>query len=195
MARILKNQPPVTPKINRIHILGASGVGTTSIARRLAERIDCQHFDSDDFYWRNTSSPYTVVYETQERQRRLSTALASHRQWILSGSLCGWGDMFIPFFELVVYVYVENETRLERIRQRESMRFGDAILPGGDQYERYREFVEWAAAYETSIDVSRNAVRHQQWLEKVNCPIVMVINHRTVDDAVNDIMAHMRMGN
>ncbi|ALX94772.1 hypothetical protein AV650_14960 [Serratia fonticola] len=103
--------------------------------------------------------------------------------------------MFIPFFELVVYVYVENETRLERIRHRESMRFGDAILPGGDQYERYREFVEWAAAYETSIDVSRNAVRHQHWLEKVNCPIVMVINHRTVDDAVNDIMAHMRMGN
>lgn len=182
------------PQKNRIHILGASGAGTTSIARRLAECIGYQHLDTDDFYWRSTSPPYTVAYEPQERQRRLSASLTSHRQWILSGSLCGWGDMFIPFFELVIYVYVENEVRLERLRRRESMRFGEAILPGGDQYDRYRAFIAWAAAYETIADVSRNAGRHKQWLEKIQCPVVTIINQRTIDDAVDDIMAHMQMG-
>ncbi|WP_440864989.1 hypothetical protein [Symbiopectobacterium purcellii] len=74
----------------------------------------------------------------------------------------GRGDIFIPSFELVIYVYVKNEKRLERLKQRERMRFGDDILPGGSQHERYQAFIKWAAGYETTMDVSRNAFRHKQ---------------------------------
>lgn len=180
----------MSPK-NRIHILGASGSGTTSIAKRLAERVDYRHFDTDDFYWRRTSPPYITANEPHERQQQLSEALETHTQWVVSGSLCGWGDIFIPCFELVVYVHVEHETRLERLRQRESARFGDAILPGGDQHERYQAFITWAAGYDSTENVSRNAARHKQWLQKIRCPVIHVVNERTVDDAVNDLLAHV----
>lgn len=178
----------MSPK-NRIHILGASGAGATSIAKCLAERVGYQHLDTDDFYWRDTFPPYTVANQPQERQLQLADTLKAHEQWILSGSLCGWGDIFIPSFELVIYVYVNNEKRLERLKRRERMRFGDDILPGGKQHERYQAFIKWAAGYETTMDVSRNALRHQQWLEKLPCPVIHIINESTVDEAVSDIVS------
>ncbi|QZN94958.1 hypothetical protein [Symbiopectobacterium purcellii] len=69
------------------------------------------------------------------------------------------------------------------------MRFGDDILPGGKQHERYQAFIKWAAGYETTMDVSRNALRHQQWLEKLPCPVIHIINESTVDEAVSDIVS------
>lgn len=62
-----------------------------------------------------------------------------HRIHILgasgSGAVCGWGDRLKPRFDLVIFLNVPNEIRLERLRQREAMRYGDAVLPGGSMYE------------------------------------------------------------
>ncbi|MFT8212220.1 MAG: hypothetical protein ACMZI0_19640 [Symbiopectobacterium sp.] len=63
---------------NIIHILGASGSGTTSIATCLAKLVGYQHLDTDDFYWRNTPPPYTAANEPHERQQQLARALKVH---------------------------------------------------------------------------------------------------------------------
>ena len=36
--------------------------------------------------------------------------------WVLSGSLEGWGDSIIPLFDLVVFISAPNEVRLQRLR-------------------------------------------------------------------------------
>jgi adenylate kinase family enzyme len=38
--------PPV-----RVHIFGASGSGTTTLGRTLAERLGVRFFDGDDYFW------------------------------------------------------------------------------------------------------------------------------------------------
>jgi len=45
--------------------------------------------------------------------------LTAHKSWVLSGSLCSWGDVAIPLFELVVYLWIPPEIRLERLRHKE----------------------------------------------------------------------------
>jgi len=42
--------------------------------------------------------------------------LSSVGNWVLSGSLNGWGDPLISFFELVVFVYVPQEERIKRLK-------------------------------------------------------------------------------
>ena len=42
-----------------IHIFGASGSGTTTLGRYLAQRLGGVHLDSDDFFWLPTDPPYT----------------------------------------------------------------------------------------------------------------------------------------
>ena len=43
---------------NRIHILGASGSGTTTLASAIADEHGHRHLDTDDFFWIPTNPPY-----------------------------------------------------------------------------------------------------------------------------------------
>jgi adenylate kinase family enzyme len=121
--------------IHRIHILGASGSGTTTLGRALAEHLQYLHFDTDDYFWLPTDPPFTHQRERTQRQRLLMDDLTAHDSWVVSGSLCGWGDVAIPLFALVVFLWVPQDVRMARLRKREFARFGERILPGGDMYE------------------------------------------------------------
>jgi len=86
--------------IHRIHILGASGSGTTTLGRALAARLQCLHFDTDDYFWLPTDPPFTHQRARTERQPLLMDDLTAQDAWVVSGSLCEWGDVAISLFEL-----------------------------------------------------------------------------------------------
>ena len=115
----------------RVHLVGASGSGTTTLGRALAARRGIPHFDTDDYFWLPSEPPFQHIRERGERQGRLGAALRAQPDWVLSGSLCGWGDIFIPLFGLVVFLWVPPDVRIARLRARERARYGDAIAPGG----------------------------------------------------------------
>ena len=86
----------------------------------------------------------------EARLALLRPALAGSAAWVLSGSLCGWGDPLIPEFELVVFLVVPTEVRLARLRAREAARYGrEAIAPGGALHGAHLEFLDWAGRYDT----------------------------------------------
>ena len=91
---------------------------------------------------------------------------------MLSGSLCGWGDVFIPRFDLVVFLCLPPDLRLARLARREVGRYGaEAIAPGGPQHAKYEAFMAWAAAYDEGLDVpERCRTVHEQWLTALPCP-------------------------
>ena len=101
--------------LDRVHILGASGSGTTTLGTALAERFGYAHLDTDDFYWEPTDPPFQRARERSRRQALLAAALDAQPRWVLSGSLRGWGDVFIPRFELVVFLLVPKRLRLEDV--------------------------------------------------------------------------------
>ena len=119
----------------KIHIFGASGSGTTSIAKSVCDAISYRHFDSDHYFWMPTGNPFTVERPQVERISLMEYELSNCDRWILSGSLTGWGDTLIPLFDLVVFVSVPKEIRIERIKKREYERYGDDVLPGGKRYD------------------------------------------------------------
>ena len=51
----------------RIHIMGASGSGVTSLGRALANSLAMPHHDTDDYFWRPTIPPYREMREAGER--------------------------------------------------------------------------------------------------------------------------------
>jgi adenylate kinase family enzyme len=157
---------------NRIHIVGASGSGTTSLGLAMAARYGHRHLDTDDFFWVRTDPPYREKRPREERLALLRQALGETR-WVLSGSLCGWGDPLIPEIELVVFLVVPTPVRLERLRVREIGRYGQhAIAPGGDRYAAHVEFLEWAGRYDTGGLEVRSRALHEAWLAKFPCEVV-----------------------
>src|SRR5271156_3199774 len=93
-------------KTCRVHIMGASGAGVTSLGRALADALAVSHHDTDDYFWRPTTPPYTEMREAADRLRLMREVFLDRPDWVLSGSLDGWGDPIIPSFDLVVFLYV-----------------------------------------------------------------------------------------
>ena len=150
--------------IHRIDILGASGSGTTTLGRALAERLQCLHCDTDDYFWLPTDPPYTQRRERSERAQLLMDDVTAHDAWVVSGSLCGWGDVAMPLFELVVFLAIPQDIRMERLHRREQARFGERILPGRDMDEKSQQLFAWAASYDDGDVNIRSRRQHDQWL-------------------------------
>jgi adenylate kinase family enzyme len=130
--------------VDRIHIVGASGSGTSTLAAALSERYGYAHIDTDRYFWEPSDPPFQRAREVSARQRLLGEALDAHPRWILAGSLCGWGDIFIPRFELVIFLRLPPDIRMARLRERERRRYGaDALAPGGRMHEAYEAFMRW----------------------------------------------------
>jgi adenylate kinase family enzyme len=54
---------------NHLHILGASGSGTTTLASSLSKELQYTHFDSDDYFWK---TKFTEPRPRDERLQKLS---------------------------------------------------------------------------------------------------------------------------
>jgi adenylate kinase family enzyme len=170
--------------------MGASGSGTTTLGTALSERLGVPHFDTDDFFWVPTSPPYQRVRSKEERQRLLADTLAQHANWVQSGSLCGWGDFLIPQFDLVVFLWIPSDLRMQRLRDREYGRFGREIAePGHPQHKGHREFMEWAAGYDTGGTEMRSLARHRNWLVGLPCPVVRIEEPVPVEEGVARVLA------
>jgi adenylate kinase family enzyme len=171
----------------RIHVLGASGSGTSTLGRALAVALGAPFFDADDFYWVKTDPPYRTARPRDERRAALAAAVDGLPSWILSGSMMGWGDVVIPAIDLAVYLSVPADLRLARLRAREQAHFGARLAPGGDMHEDHAAFMDWAARYEDGgLDV-RSRASHARWLELLTCPVLRVDGDVTTDERVQRV--------
>jgi adenylate kinase family enzyme len=75
--------------LERAHIFGAPGCGSSTLGRTLAQRLECQHVDSDDVYWLPTIPPYQIKRMAAERVRMLEEATRWAKHWVLSGAIIG----------------------------------------------------------------------------------------------------------
>jgi len=174
-----------------IHIFGASGSGTTTIAKLISEKLRIKHFDSDDYFWMKTKEPFTVQRDREECLDLLEADLSSCDEWILSGSVVGWGNQLHSKFDLVIFVYVPREIRLERLEKREYRRYGADILAGGSKYESSQAFLNWAATYDENPVIGRSLEKHEKWLQEIECPVLRIENinlEKNVDLVLNEIL-------
>ena len=179
----------------RVHIFGASGSATTTLGRGLAARVHASFLDTDDFYWQPTDPPYQKPRPREARCRLLQEALSQHSSWVLSGSLCGWGDPLIPLFELGVFLWVPTEVRTARLRAREVREFGaEALAPGGSLHRNHEEFIAWAEEYDTGGLDMRSLSRHQAWLARISCPTIRFDGEATVAFQVSRILEKLAAG-
>lgn len=175
----------------RIHILGASGSGTTTLAEELAKELKCSHYDSDDYFWEKTEPPFQQKRPVEERQNKLETDLLNSEDFVLSGSLCGWGDKFIPLFDLVVFLWIPEDIRISRILNRESERYGEKIREGGSMYESSQAFIKWASEYDTGDVNMRSKIRHELWLSELCCDVIRIEEDIDVVEKLSIILKNM----
>jgi len=177
--------------MNIIHVFGAAGSGTTTIARAICDRFLYIHLDTDNYFWVPTDPPYMIKRSPLEMQQLLKADLDKYQKCVISGSLCGrgdfWGGVFIPIFDLAIFVDTVTYVRINRIQEREYNKFGGRILPGGDMYENHSDFIEWARSYDSGGLEQRSRALHMKWMGMLTCPILTVDGTKPVSDIMTEI--------
>lgn len=121
----------------------------------------------------------------------MNDVFVPRRDWILSGSFVGWGDVLIPRLTHVVFLDMPAGMRLARLRARERRRYGAEIEPGGPREAAFASFLDWAMQYEDPTFTGRTRRVHEAWLSRLPCPVIRVDATQTVDQMVTQVLAEL----
>lgn len=148
--------------------MGASGAGTTTLARAVADHWAVPHADADDYFWVPSDPPYVKKRPEGERVALMEKVFLPREAWVLSGSMLGWGDDVVARCDAVVFLTLDPDERLRRIEARERVRrHGGAF----DQ-AAWAAFLEWARGYDDPAFDGRSRVAHEQWLAGLDRPVL-----------------------
>ncbi len=165
--------------------MGASGSGTTTLARALADHWAVPHADADDYFWVPSDPPYVEKRPEADRLALMQSVFAPREAWVLSGSLLGWGEAIVARCDAVVFLTLEAEERLRRLHARERIRRDS----GGVDEAAWEAFLEWASGYDDPDFEGRSRVAHEDWLAGLNQPVLRLDSRLTREelrDAVLD---------
>ena len=72
--------------------------------------------------------------------------------------------------------------------ERETARFGDALLPGGAMHQGHLEFLEWASSYDDGPLDIRSRRQHEAWMASLPCPLTRIEGDRTNEERIGIVM-------
>jgi len=175
----------------RVHILGASGSGTTTLGAALADRLRHPHIDADTLFWLPTDPPFTTKRPKDERQAMLRRLLPVAGQWVFSGSAPEWAKPIEPFYDLVVFLRLDPAVRMERLRRRDAARYGKRIEAGGDMEAASAEFFRWAEAYDVAGPEQRSLFGHEAWLASLKVPVLRLDSAAPLEDLLFAVLSRL----
>ena len=159
---------------NIIYIFGASGSGTSTLGRKICEEAGYRFMDTDDYFWLPTNPKYTTKRSKEERISLMKSDIEEAENVVISGALDSWGSELLPLFTLAIRLVTDTNIRIQRLKEREKQAFGSRIMPGGDMYENHKEFLEWAAKYDTAGTDMRSRARHDAFCKLLSCRLIVL---------------------
>ena len=171
----------------RIHLLGPSGSGTSTLGKLIAENFNIPWFDSDEISWIKTDPPFTINRKRDERIKLLKEILMNNNSFVLSGAVRTWGDFISDYLDIVIYKYVEQQIRIKRLLERAKNRYGNRFYPGSDVYKLHEQLVDYTKKYETGGMDIRSRMSHLSWLNTLNCEIIRLEGDKTPEEELKII--------
>lgn len=167
----------------RIHITGASGAGSSTLAIALASRLGWRCLDGDDYFWLRPEPPFEARRAPQERLALLLSDMAEAGDVVLAGSVDGWGRELEDAFDLIVFLRLGADIRLQRLRAREMQRFGAVDA----------DFLAWAAQYDTGTLEGRSLSRQHEWLATRSCPVLEIEGDLSVEERMRRVLDRLKI--
>lgn len=164
--------------------MGASGSGTTTLARALADRWSVPHADADDYFWLPTIPPYREKRPVEQRVALMRQVFAPREAWVLSGAMHGWGEEILALADAVVFLTLDPTERLRRLEARERVRREGRPV----DHAAWTHFREWARSYDDPEFTGRSRARHEAWLHTLEVPVLRLDSARSVEELVEAVL-------
>ena len=172
----------------RIQIIGGPGAGKTTLASMLAGFFDLPLIEGDKYLW--ADSDYTVRRPEKKITRMLEDALKEAPHYVFDGQPDEYAPQIKLDTEVLLFIKVPEDVRMERLESREKQRFGKRIEEGGDLYEESRDFIEWASAYAQPTDkVGTYLSYHEKMFFAFQGKKMILDGTKSIVDLINDVLA------
>ena len=161
-----------------IIVCGLNGSGKSTIGRKLAECLGYDFIDNEDLYFSksDTSNPFSDPRSKDEVIRILEEMIADHNHFVFAAVKGDYGEKLVSLLDHVILLEVPKQIRMQRVRDRSFMKFGDRMLPGGDLFEKENEWF--------SLVDSRPEDYAEKWVENVKCPVVRLDGTKPIEQNV-----------
>ena len=164
-----------------ICVCGLNGSGKTTLGDSLAKKLNFKHMDIENYYFTQTDNPYASARTREEVEVLLLEDIKQNPCFIFSAVNGNMNAEINSYYDLVVYLDVPHETRMNRIRQRAYDKFGKRILPGGDMYEQEESFFAYAE--------KRTPEKIESWLDTLTCKILYLDGMINIEENAARIIA------
>jgi adenylate kinase family enzyme len=164
--------------------MGASGSGTTTLARALANHWSVPHADADDYFWVPTNPPYVEKRPESHRLSLMLSVFVPREAWVLSASMVGWGEAVIDECDGIVFLTLDPEERLRRLEAREVHRRAGR----GFDHGAWEAFLEWARGYDDPAFDGRSRAGHEKWLADRDRTVLRLDSAANPEDLVSAVL-------
>lgn len=173
----------------KILLFGASGSGTTTLGKELEKNSSFVHLDVDDYYWKQTEPPFQEKISLSERNENLKADFQKHANAIITGSMVSWGKEWETAFDLAIFIHLNNDERMKRLRKRERERYGEKLLTDHTTQQTSEAFLEWASQYENPDFDGRSLKIHNDWMELLDCNLLRIDGALELERKVEKVLA------
>ncbi|MBC9929447.1 AAA family ATPase [Chitinophaga qingshengii] len=158
----------------KIIIFGASGAGTSTLAKAFARENGYTYVEADDYYWLKTERPFETKRNPAERNQLFLEELNSHDKVVVAGSVFNWGPDIPGLFDFAVFLWLPPEIRMQRLILREKQRYG-TLLDSDPWFKAENEaFITWASRYDEPGFAGRSLTHHKHWITQLKVPVLEI---------------------
>ncbi|MFK7954181.1 MAG: AAA family ATPase [Ekhidna sp.] len=158
----------------KILIIGASGSGSTTLAKKIGDQFSFSHLDVDDYYWKKTTPPYQKKVSPSLRRENHYKDFNASEDAIVSGSLVSWGNEWLTLFDLTVFIKIDPSIRMQRLKDREMERYGSQLQSNDLIKKQSADFLAWARQYDDPQFEGRSIKIQQDWINQLSGKILTI---------------------
>ncbi len=167
--------------MHKIIICGLNGVGKSTTARLLAERLHYCYLDAENYYFPDkfADNKYAVSRTIDDFACELLSDIRNGENVVFASVDGRFGRDIEAEFTAAVMLRLPLDERVARIRARSIEKFGDKVKPGGIMFEQEEDFIRSC--------MKKSEERVTSWLDSLDIPTIYINSGRYIDDILSDI--------
>ncbi len=166
-----------------ILICGLNGSGKSTLGKVLAEKLGFHFIDSEDIFFAQKND-YNSQRSHKEATDILLSEIKKHPDFVFSSVKGEFGESFISHLKYAVFIEVQEEIRLKRVRNRDVQKFGDRVLQGGDLFDSTENFYKFIQ--------SRDDTHVTKWLDNLDLKVIRIDGTKDINENVNLILGMIK---
>lgn len=169
--------------MSKIIICGLNGSGKTTLGKKLADILKYKYIDIEDYYFvDNNNYKYGNPIAKDEVVKNIERDFMKYNNIVFASCKGDYGNLN-NMYDLAIYIRLDKETRLKRVKERSYKKFGDRIFENGDLYEKENIFFDKIYKKDESEII--------KWLEKLKCDKIELDGLKTVDENIKIVLSKL----